>query len=144
MFEQLILLGFGVMAMSLRPMIFIRQRLPMTAKNASGERGEGVGLDQRKMARAACIGVGSGSTGHGNKIKGEIDAMNIQQATKQAIAEGKQMTRRNTWWGIGKCRIKIKPTDTVDCCVVTDGKKGSPRWNPQAEDLIADDWIVTE
>ena len=70
--------------------------------------------------------------------------MNIQEATKQAIAEGKQITRINAWWGGGENEIKIRPTNTYECCIVSNAKKEAPRWNPQAEDLIADDWVVTE
>lgn len=70
--------------------------------------------------------------------------MNIQEATKQAIAEGKQITRINAWWGGGENGIKIRPTNTHECCIVSNAKKEAPRWNPQAEDLIADDWVVTE
>lgn len=69
--------------------------------------------------------------------------MNIQDATRKAIADGKQITRSNAWWG-GTNGIKIRPTDTDECCIVSNQKKEAPRWNPQAEDLIADDWIVTE
>lgn len=70
--------------------------------------------------------------------------MNIQEATKQAVAEGKQITRINAWWGGGENGIKILPTNTDECCIVSIAKKEAPRWNPQAEDLIADDWAVTE
>jgi hypothetical protein len=40
--------------------------------------------------------------------------------------------------------MKIRPTDTDECCIVSGAKKEAPRWNPQAEDLIANDWVVTE
>ena len=70
--------------------------------------------------------------------------MNIQEATKKAVAEGKQITRVNSWWGGGENGIKIRPTDTDECCIISVAKKEAPRWNPQAEDLTADDWVVTE
>ena len=70
--------------------------------------------------------------------------MNIQEATKQAVAEGKQITRINAWWGGGENGIKMRPTDTDECWIVSIAKKEAPRWNPQAEDLTADDWVVTE
>lgn len=70
--------------------------------------------------------------------------MNIQEATKQAVAEGKQITRINAWWGGGESGIKIRPTDTDECCIVSIAKNEVPRWNPQAEDLTADDWVVTD
>ena len=44
----------------------------------------------------------------------------------------------------GENGIKIRPTNTDECCIVSNAKKEAPRWNPQAEDLIADDWAVTE
>ena len=69
--------------------------------------------------------------------------MNIQEATKQAVAEGKRITRSNAWWG-GENGTKIRPTDTDECCIVSGAKKEAPRWNPQAEDLTADDWVITE
>lgn len=70
--------------------------------------------------------------------------MNIQEATKKAVAEGKQITRTNSWWGGGENGIKIRPTNTDECCIVSTAKMEVLRWNPQAEDLIADDWAVME
>lgn len=56
-----------------------------------------------------------------------VRPVNIQEATKQ-----------------GENGTKIRPTDTDECCIVSRAKKEAPRWNPQAEDLTADDWVVTE
>ena len=56
--------------------------------------------------------------------------MNIQEATKQAVAEGKQITRINAWWGGGENGIKILPTDTDECCIVSIAKKGGSKVEP--------------
>ena len=69
--------------------------------------------------------------------------MNIQEATKQAVAEGKRITRSNAWWG-GENGTKIRPTDTDERGIVSGAKKAAPRGNPHAEDLTADAWVVTE
>lgn len=75
--------------------------------------------------------------------------MNIQEATKKALESGKYITREGLAGEIG--RIRIKPTDTPDCCIVliSDPRKipsarVGKRWNPQAEDLMADNWIVVD
>lgn len=40
--------------------------------------------------------------------------------------------------------IRIIPTNDEACCIVlTESGLIAPRWNPTAEDLTADDWIVT-
>lgn len=64
--------------------------------------------------------------------------MNIIEATKQATENGKSIY--NT-----KSKIKVKPTDTVDCYMlerVDDGKINVGRWNPKAKDILSNDWIV--
>lgn len=44
-------------------------------------------------------------------------------------------------WGSGCC---IKPTNDKDCCVCyVDGFGSCPRWQPFADDLLANDWEVT-
>ncbi len=63
--------------------------------------------------------------------------MNIQEATRAALRLGCEITR-GIWEGLG---IWIKPTNSGECCII--GAKGQapcPRWEPQAEDLMADDW----
>lgn len=66
----------------------------------------------------------------------------IQEAVKMAEENNSCITRSNSWWGK---HIKIKPTDTEDCCIMIpqEGQVGN-RWNPCKEDLLADDWIITE
>ncbi|MBM7617297.1 hypothetical protein JOC36_000846 [Weissella uvarum] len=64
--------------------------------------------------------------------------MNIQKATKKAIAQGRGMTRPgfpNKCW--------LLPTNTPERVIIfKDREKLSKCWNPNAEDLIADDWII--
>ena len=40
--------------------------------------------------------------------------------------------------------VMVLPTDTPDCCVIMSINAKNPRrgWQPQAEDLIADDWVA--
>ena len=68
--------------------------------------------------------------------------MYIHDATKLALEENKFITRES-WDG----NWILKPTNTTKCCVVIplfgDGKSG-PRWNPNADDLIANDWKVVD
>lgn len=67
--------------------------------------------------------------------------MDIQKAVKEAMAEGCTMTRTAwTEWGLW-----IKPTNDPECCIIgMKGKAPCPRWQPQAEDLIADDWELVK
>lgn len=41
--------------------------------------------------------------------------------------------------------IMILPTDTPDCCIIMSASRKNPcrGWQPTAEDLVAEDWIVT-
>jgi len=65
--------------------------------------------------------------------------MNIQEATRKALAEKKLMTREGE--AFLKCRLE--PTDGWDCCSLHSWRGVvNPRWAPKAEDLLADDWIV--
>jgi len=49
-----------------------------------------------------------------------------------------QGIRRKKWGN-----VFIVPTNTEKCCIVFEGDKFlSECWNPQKEDLIADDWIL--
>lgn len=65
--------------------------------------------------------------------------MNIYEATKEALRVGGWIKR--PWGDDG---FYVKPTDTGDACLVFAHEKKSPakRWNPFAEDLIAEDWEV--
>ena len=68
--------------------------------------------------------------------------MNIQQAAKKAHAQNKAIVRAS--WLQGGEAISIIPTDGPECCIVQLGDRTISRWEPQCEDLIADDWEVTE
>ena len=65
--------------------------------------------------------------------------MNIQEATQEAVQKGAKIKRAHFGWK----RASIRPTDTPMCCYVFIEDKAPCRgWQPSAEDLMADDWIV--
>ncbi|EHM46142.1 Thoeris anti-defense Tad2 family protein [Flavonifractor plautii] len=65
--------------------------------------------------------------------------MEIQKAVRKAVETGGFITRP-LWCG----RLHIKPTNEPECCVLHGkGRAPCPRWQPKAEDLMADDWEVT-
>lgn len=67
--------------------------------------------------------------------------MTIQEATKQSMEMGTYIRRKNVLWQ----KIKLKPTNTPDGCIAF--KQGNPPrkgWQPKAEDLMAEDWIVVD
>lgn len=65
--------------------------------------------------------------------------MNIQKAITAAMAIDALITR--TAW---KGHLHIKPTNWPECCILrAKGRAPGPRWQPKAEDLMADDWEVT-
>lgn len=69
--------------------------------------------------------------------------MTIQNAGKKAMQANKCIMRKISFWTEND--LKIKPTNTDNYCICM--KKGSPAkrgWEPQAEDLIANDWIVVD
>lgn len=65
--------------------------------------------------------------------------MFIQEAVKKATEKGKLIYRTPyPFW-------KMEPTNSSDCVVIhADGKEPGRCWNPQADDLMANDWEVTE
>lgn len=75
--------------------------------------------------------------------------MNIQQAAREAVAERKHMTR-SAWVHIMSkpcsAAFKLLPTNTPDCCIAVSVYESSPRkgWQPSAEDLMAEDWVVVD
>ena len=70
--------------------------------------------------------------------------MYIHEATTQAMAEGRRMMRMS---GPFRNFIRIRPTNTPDGCFLetTCSKKRTLRgWEPDADDLMADDWEVVD
>lgn len=70
--------------------------------------------------------------------------MNIQDAFLGAMAEGKTVTRTTVWW---HGRLEILPHRGPECCITYRiGEHGrefvAERWEPEAADIIADDWEV--
>ena len=68
--------------------------------------------------------------------------MKISEAAKKAIVEGKYIARKGSPF---LEMVKIKPTNTPDCCVLySEGKAPCRGWEPQAEDLTSDCWDVVD
>jgi hypothetical protein len=66
--------------------------------------------------------------------------MFIYEAVRQVLDTDTHI-RRISW----PCGLSIKPTDTPNACVAYTKDKAPRRgWQPKAQDLIADDWIVTD
>lgn len=68
--------------------------------------------------------------------------MNIKETVELAMKEGKYIYKESEKnEGI---EIDIFPTNTWDCCVLIskDSEKVGKRWNPSANDLVADDWEI--
>lgn len=66
--------------------------------------------------------------------------MNICEAVKKAYASKKCIERTEAFghW-------KIRPTNTPECCyLIVDSKSSHKGWQPQAEDLQAEDWEVVD
>ena len=73
--------------------------------------------------------------------------MNIQEAVKKAVEEKGLLIRLSARVEESEVYAAIKPTNTYDAClaiVIVEGKpeKACRCWNPTADDLMADDWIV--
>lgn len=75
--------------------------------------------------------------------------MDIQRAVSAAITRGKWITRKCT--NLGWAHTKLEPTDDSEGfivhvrypeCVGVRSRRSVPRWQPQADDLLADDWIL--
>lgn len=69
--------------------------------------------------------------------------MNIQEATELAMKKGKPIYREA--WFNERLEpseiIKLIPTNAFGYLVFVN-QTFTPMWNPKAEDLISDDWIV--
>lgn len=76
--------------------------------------------------------------------------MNIQEVTKASLETGKLMVRKDDpFYRKGISEIRINPTDGPDCCVIHVVKNGKEVrrqrcWNPQAADLISEEWILVD
>ncbi len=73
--------------------------------------------------------------------------MNIQEAIRSRTVDKPFITRESWEIGVWKgVRIRIYPTDTPDCCIISSEASKIPcrGWQPQTEDLTADDWTVTD
>lgn len=67
--------------------------------------------------------------------------MYIHEAIKEAMPKGKSIRRNDDFWI--QSRIVLYPTTTCDGMIlIGPGRKALPRWNPDARDLMADDWMV--
>ena len=65
----------------------------------------------------------------------------IHEAVRAATLTNKHIARVDML-ALG---MKIRPTDTFDCCIISESNKSpAPRWEPKAEDLTADDWCVVD
>ena len=63
--------------------------------------------------------------------------MNIAEAAK--ACKGYGWIARRSWYG----HMRVCPTNEPECCIIqAKGQAPCPRWEPQAEDLVADDWEV--
>lgn len=68
--------------------------------------------------------------------------MFIHEAVKAAIEKNCFMKRETAWWAEN---IKLLPTNTQDCIVIYLGSNPPRRgWEPNAEDLMAGDWILSD
>ncbi len=68
--------------------------------------------------------------------------MFIHEAVKEAMEKNCYMKREKTWWSD---IIKLMPTNTSDCVVIHQQSKPQCRgWEPNAEDLAADDWVLVD
>lgn len=78
--------------------------------------------------------------------------MKISEAVKRAVEEGKYIQREGIEGLFNKSfhQTKIKPTNSYASCIVyTFDQKGNEirhckNWNPSAEDLMADDWVLID
>ena len=66
--------------------------------------------------------------------------MFIHEAVKKAMDINGYITRTGWPW-----EVRLRPTDDIGGILVLSKNYESPRprWQPQAEDLMAKDWIVT-
>lgn len=71
--------------------------------------------------------------------------MNIQEATKLAMENGKSIYRSSQFEKDAEpgSTVELIPTNSFGYIVTIARKKAfTPMWQPMAEDLLADDWEV--
>lgn len=67
--------------------------------------------------------------------------MYIHEAIKEAMPRGKCIRRRDDFWIQSK--LVLFPTTTCEGIIIAESNNRlAPRWNPDADDLMADDWEV--
>lgn len=69
--------------------------------------------------------------------------MNIKDACELAQKEGRGITRKS----YGPRPMILIPTNTNSCVLIVPFESGSfktKRWNPKLDDLIANDWYVSD
>ncbi len=72
------------------------------------------------------------------------EGMNIYKAVKKANKRKCFITRKK-YIRTMLASVKIKLTDSAECCIVfKNNKPSASRWNPSAEDLAAKDWIIVD
>lgn len=70
--------------------------------------------------------------------------MTITEAAREA-AKTRSCISREDWKGLN---MAVLPTDGAECCMLVRTQKSEgkyltgPLWEPQREDLVADDWRV--
>lgn len=68
--------------------------------------------------------------------------MFVHEAVKEAMEKNCYMKREKAWWAN---LTKLMPTNTGDCIVIHQQSKPPRRgWEPNAEDLTADDWVLAD
>lgn len=70
--------------------------------------------------------------------------MYISDAVRLALDKGKRITRTS---GPFRNFIRIRPTNTPACCLLETACPEKPPvrgWEPDADDLMADDWEIVD
>lgn len=71
-------------------------------------------------------------------------SMYIHEAVEKSLKSGAAITRAKAWWGY---QVGIIPTNGDGCCIAvmmegTEIKNPCRGWQPVAEDLMAEDWVL--
>lgn len=74
--------------------------------------------------------------------------MYIHEAVKEALAKKARVMRQSAVEPGSDIYAVIKPTNSYDACILiiveddVPSERGCRCWNPTADDLMADDWVV--